>query len=146
VLILGTAIRAEPLPLRETLPRYQIRLLRCYHLPLLPARGARPCACYCEHRPRRPTKSHALRTVTYLRRTRSCCCRRRRPNGTGRRGGRKRKRRSSSRLLLEREDELGQQQSSLYPRISTMAETRAGPDPDGRELRDEQTRAPVGRA
>lgn len=95
------AVRPKPLPLRQTLPRHQVRLLRRLLLPLLPP-GATPLALPAKQQ-RRPSNTTTPEP--------------------------------SRRLLQQRENELGQQQSSLYSRLSALATQRSRPAAHGRFIR-----------
>ena len=82
------ALRPKPLPLRQTLPRHQIRLFRRLLLPLL---SASPTTNTLVLISRKQWQQHIFTP---------------RPSG---------------RLLQQRENELGQQQPGLHPRLPSMA-------------------------
>lgn len=105
-------VRAEPLPLRQTLPRHQVRLLRRFLLPLLPSS---------------PT-SHALLPAKQQRR----------PNNPTPK--------PSRRLLQQRENELGQQQPSMYPGLPALAAQRPRSNAHGRLIRSRTARGEIRRA
>ena len=103
------AVRPKPLPLRQTLPRHQVRLLRRLLLPLLPP-GATPLALPAKQQ-RRPSNTTTPEP--------------------------------SRRLLQQRENELGQQQPRLTPRLPALAAQRAGSNAHGRLVRPRPARGKI---
>lgn len=105
-------ILPKPLPLRQALPRRQIRLLRCLLFHLLPPRPRH------RSRMRGPSRRSLPRQEAHL----SFLLRR----GCNRRPSQRRYQRvpTSHRFLLQRKAILGLQQPSLHPYLSTLATQR----------------------